>query len=337
MRVTTTAATGSGPISCIPPSTAENPNLQQPPRSDYIEALLRSSVSSHVLEVIMTRCPQPVFDLLFKMYFQGRIAKLAGHPVANFVVAKVVERANQEQTEVTIEEIPEALSGMIENSRTGVIQVLLEKALRYNTKHAELHHVGPLASDAAFHWCIRLMSSPVQALCDAFQTRKEEDIQHLLPCGLSLMTLAVSGLRMTLLVRNIHSAVSDRLRTPHQLYRRNAAFSDPTVKPEFFVQGALLLQAWLRLPKCPVAESILQTPIDRLLTYTSDPTASRVIDVFLDEATNPAVAYKDRRNFLKNLIGHYQQLADDRIGSRVADRCWATADPFLKVSGLALS
>merc|ERR1711939_451579 len=39
---------------------------------------------------------------------------------------------------------------------------------------------------------------------------------------------------------------------------------------------------------------------------------------------------KDRRNFLKNLIGHYQKLADDRIGSRVTDRCWAAADPFLK-------
>merc|ERR1711939_936956 len=262
---------------------AENPNLQQPPRSDYVEALLRSSVSSHVLEVIMLRCPSPVFDLLFKMYFQGRIAKLAGHAVANFVVAKVVERASKEQVEVMIDEIPEALSGIIENSRTGVVKGLLEKAVVYNTKHAEIHHM----------------------LCDAFQTRKEDDIQYLLPCGLSLMTLA--------------------------LYRRNAAFSDPTIKPEFFMQGALLLQAWLRIPKCPVSESILQTPIDRLLTYTSDLMASRIIDVFLDDQENPAVAYKDRRNFLKNLIGHYQKLADDRIGSRVADRCWAAADPFLKV------
>jgi nucleolar protein 9 len=30
------------------------------------------------------------------------------------------------------------------------------------------------------------------------------------------------------------------------------------------------------------------------------------------------------------MIGHYQELVDDRIGSRVGDRCWATADPYLK-------
>ncbi|TFY50803.1 hypothetical protein EVG20_g11321 [Dentipellis fragilis] len=30
-------------------------------------------------------------------------------------------------------------------------------------------------------------------------------------------------------------------------------------------------------------------------------------------------------------IGHYPELVDDRIGSRVGDRCWAAADPYLKV------
>lgn len=95
------------------------------------------------------------------------------------------------------------------------------------------------------------------------------------------------------------------------------------------MQGALLLQSWLRVPRSPVSTSILALPIERLLVFTSDPIASRVIDVFLDES-NRSVSYKDRRTFLRNLIGHYHVLADDRIGSRVADRCWATADPFLK-------
>lgn len=63
--------------------------------------------------------------------------------------------------------------------------------------------------------------------------------------------------------------------------------------------------------------------------------ASRVIDAFLDEE-NTAIAYKDRRNFLKSLIGQYQTLADDRIGSRVAERCWLVADPFLKVRSCEL-
>ena len=31
-----------------------------------------------------------------------------------------------------------------------------------------------------------------------------------------------------------------------------------------------------------------------------------------------------------SFIGHYHQLVDDRIGSRIGDRCWNSADPYLK-------
>lgn len=96
------------------------------------------------------------------------------------------------------------------------------------------------------------------------------------------------------------------------------------------LQGSLVLQSWLKLKNNSVAASLLAMPIPRLIVLASDPVASRVIDAFLDEE-NKAVPYKDRRTFLRNLIGHYQTLSDDRIGSRVAERCWAVADPFLKV------
>lgn len=115
-----------------------------------------------------------------------------------------------------------------------------------------------------------------------------------------------------------------------QLFKRNPSYTDPSVKAEMQLQGSLLLQSWLKLEKNSVTTSLLALPIPRLISLASDPTASRVIDAFLDE-DNRAVAYKDRRAFLRNLIGHYQTLSDDRIGSRVAERCWAVADPFLKV------
>jgi len=31
------------------------------------------------------------------------------------------------------------------------------------------------------------------------------------------------------------------------------------------------------------------------------------------------------------LVGHFHELVDDRIGSRVGDRLWAGSDPYLKV------
>lgn len=58
-----------------------------------------------------------------------------------------------------------------------------------------------------------------------------------------------------------------------------------------------------------------------------DATSSRVLDVMLSSPTTPP---REVRKFLMSLIGHYHTLADDRIGSRVAERCWQTADVYLK-------
>lgn len=55
-----------------------------------------------------------------------------------------------------------------------------------------------------------------------------------------------------------------------------------------------------------------------------------MLDVFLDSETVPA---KAKRAFVQSFIGSYHLLVDDRIGSRVGDRCFAFADTFLKVRG----
>lgn len=63
------------------------------------------------------------------------------------------------------------------------------------------------------------------------------------------------------------------------------------------------------------------------MPLTRDPTSSRVLDSFLSSSTTPPSAL---RKFLMSLLGHYHTLADDRIGSRVVERCWAVADVYLK-------
>lgn len=55
---------------------------------------------------------------------------------------------------------------------------------------------------------------------------------------------------------------------------------------------------------------------------------SRVLDALLDSATVPL---KVKRQFVLSFIGSYHLLVDDRIGSRVGDRCWAFSDTYLKV------
>ena len=65
-----------------------------------------------------------------------------------------------------------------------------------------------------------------------------------------------------------------------------------------------------------------------LLALTHHPAGSRVLDAVIDGATTPPRA---RRTLLRAMEAHFADVIDDRIGARVGARCWAAADPYLKV------
>lgn len=60
-------------------------------------------------------------------------------------------------------------------------------------------------------------------------------------------------------------------------------------------------------------------------------TASRVLDALLESPTVPTQA---KRQFILSLLDSFHLLIDDRIGSRIADRCWAFADTYFRVNFL---
>lgn len=64
-----------------------------------------------------------------------------------------------------------------------------------------------------------------------------------------------------------------------------------------------------------------------------DASGSRIYDALLESTTVPL---KAKRQFVLDFIGHYHELVDDRIGSRVGDRCWASSDTYLKVRRVLL-
>lgn len=74
-------------------------------RSDYIETMLRESTSSHTIETILSTAPQPIFNILWQTYFEGRLDRLATHAVANFVVATAIKRLTHEQLEKACNEL----------------------------------------------------------------------------------------------------------------------------------------------------------------------------------------------------------------------------------------
>jgi nucleolar protein 9 len=68
--------------------------------------------------------------------------------------------------------------------------------------------------------------------------------------------------------------------------------------------------------------------VDDLLTLAHDATSSRVLDALMEAPTVPKMV---KRKLILSFVGHFHLLVDDRIGSRVGDRLWAAADPYLKV------
>ncbi len=77
-----------------------------------------------------------------------------------------------------------------------------------------------------------------------------------------------------------------------------------------------------------IFNSIEMQPVEELLALAQHKTSSHVLDVVFE---SPTVTRKSKRALIMAFIGHYHLLVDDKFGSRVGDRCWDNADPYLKV------
>ncbi|KAJ7667611.1 armadillo-type protein [Mycena polygramma] len=245
------------------------------PVSDYLNTLLRDPTSSHLLETIVTRCPESAFSILWATYFKGNLPRIASHPVANFVLAKAIERISVSQLTEACAELQNVWAKLIQTSRTGVLRAAIDRA-------AILKDCGSEITEAIF---------------TAFQAESLEERNLLVPCVLRLQ------------------------RT--QDYKA-AGISEPTV------QGAVLLQSLLRLPEPHyklVTDSLNSMSAEEMIAIAHHNMSSRVLDALLD---SPTVALKIKRQFVLSFIGRYHLLVDDRIGSRVGDRCWAFSDTYLK-------
>jgi nucleolar protein 9 len=68
-----------------------------------------TQLSSHLLETLVLCCPESIFNIIWSTYLERSLRKLAMRPVANFVIAKALERAGLEQLTYTLGELRDAL------------------------------------------------------------------------------------------------------------------------------------------------------------------------------------------------------------------------------------
>lgn len=102
---------------------------KQTERSDFIESAIRDAVATHVLESALRGTSESTLIRFYEVYIDGRVAKLGGHPCANFVVSTVLRLLpiRSEPFRKTIAELEQAGDHLVKNQVLGVLQAAVER------------------------------------------------------------------------------------------------------------------------------------------------------------------------------------------------------------------
>ncbi|KAF9246872.1 armadillo-type protein [Melanogaster broomeanus] len=247
----------------------EDPHTS-PEASDYLVTLLRDPTSSHLLETL------------------AKLARLALHPVANFVVAKAVERLDSNQLGDALQELESSWSKVTRSSRTGVLRAFIDRSCSLGSHEQDV----------------------CEAVFAAVEISSPENRNKLVPCVLLLKSLETT---ISWFLKEYQALPPAEVSTTDTDRKKKSGRKAETENPrEQKIQGALILQSLLRLkePHCSiVVDSISSLSMEELMGIAHNATGSRVFDVLLE---SPSVSHKNKRR------------------SRVGDRCWAFADPYLR-------
>jgi len=123
-------------------------------REEYLAGLLRHPASSPTFEILLTLSPHPVFSALWNSFFKGKLHRLAGNAVANFVVAVGIGRVDEEQLDGLVKEVraiaTERRGEWIDNFRTGVLRSMLEMSAKLGKCEEEMSEVSCLSYSLSF-------------------------------------------------------------------------------------------------------------------------------------------------------------------------------------------
>ncbi|KAI3611102.1 rrna processing protein nop9 [Moniliophthora roreri] len=266
--------------------------------SDYLGTLFRDPTSSHLLETIMFRASEKPFSLLWSTYLKGKLPRLAIHPVANYVVAKSLERCNNTQLENAYQELDGSWEKLISSARTSVLRAAIDRSATLQSSEEDA----------------------INAIFRAFHLSTPEEKKYLVPCVLSLKT-----------IENYRADGPSKADSQSQRKQKKGVKGNTNEHAfEASIQGSLLLQSALKLSESfsqPIVDSLVSLEIQDQLKIAYDSTGSRVMDAILD---SPTLSAKVKRQFVMSFMGHFHELVDDRIGSRVGDRCFEFVDTYLK-------
>lgn len=301
-------------LDIITEGLASNPKDRE--QKPYLSSLLVSPTGTRLFEAVLSVSPKAVYKALWKTYFRKKLGKLASHPYANFVVAKGVSRLSADGLKEAIAEVQAVGGGkaLIKTARTSVLVAFAERATALGKDGDEVMGLVRTATE---------LPEGSDALVPALMALKTVPVYEAIKNGEDVPDDADDADREK--DEDAEAAFEAAQRRSAWENRRNAK---PRGALDPNMQGCLLLQALVDMPgSTPVLESLYAQPVETLLQYAYSPIASRLLDRVLLSSNVPP---KYKRKLPMAFVGHYLELASDRLGSRVADTIWATADGYLR-------
>ncbi|GJJ07712.1 hypothetical protein Clacol_001917 [Clathrus columnatus] len=273
--------------------------------SAYVTTLLADSTSSHLAESLIKQCPTNIFEQIWNVYLVEDVAKRAIHPVANFVVSRAIARLSAEELTKVVERLKGTWSKCLKSSRLGPLISAFNRAGQLGASEIEL----------------------LQVIRDIFELSDTTDLSLLIACVLRLKPCKEYQEALERKRQAEQEKPTDE--SENRGYRPHRG-GDETNPLEPKIQGSLLLQAMLSLHTPHnemVLDSLFAMEPSELLALACHPASSRIIDAVFESST---VNLRLRKKLVNAFIGQVHLLIDDRVGSRVADRLWVAADPYLK-------
>lgn len=96
-------------------------------------ALIRSQAASHLFEVLLQVAPRNAYQSLFEQKFKGSLVDLIRHPVANFVIQRLIEFSRSEALFKEIYDEVKPNLAQFFAGRSGIIVKIAHVALRYTS------------------------------------------------------------------------------------------------------------------------------------------------------------------------------------------------------------
>ncbi|GFR87396.1 nucleolar protein 9-like [Elysia marginata] len=249
--------------------------------------IVQNEVGSYLVELLLSLATETQLQELYSNLFKRRIIYFAVHPIANYVLQKMLSCVKQSQMMgELLTDIKPYLEDILAVNHIGIVTKLALACRSTQTGQEEF----------------------LQALMGAFHCVEPEDRQRkVVPLLASLQTYEV-----------FYDTSEKRSEKTDE---EKTASSTPLLK-NVNIHGSLILQELLQFQRTQVvASSLVNLTAPEIAGLCCDRCGSHVIDVFF---TSRTVLEKNKVAMLKKLQGSFINIACNKNGSRCLENVWKT-------------